>query len=58
MTDFMIYGVTGYTGRIASEQARHLGLRFIVAGRTTTAVTVLASSLHAVSRVFDIDNNE
>ncbi|KFA54546.1 hypothetical protein S40293_08057 [Stachybotrys chartarum IBT 40293] len=58
MTDFMIYGATGYTGRIASEHAKHLGLRFIVAGRTTAAVTELASSLHAPSRVFDIDNNK
>lgn len=58
MTDFMIYGATGYTGRIASEHAKGLGLQLVVAGRSTAKITKLATSLNVSSCAFDLDNDE
>ncbi|KAM3074951.1 hypothetical protein ACMFMG_008356 [Clarireedia jacksonii] len=58
MGDFMIYGATGYTGRIASEYANEIGLKFIVAGRSAAKVTELAFSLNVLFRVFDINNDQ
>ncbi len=33
MQEFMIYGATGYTGRMVAEHARAAGLPFVLAGR-------------------------
>ena len=38
----IIYGATGYTGQLVSEQAKRAGLDFIVAGRDAEKVRVLA----------------
>src|SRR5207247_4991275 len=38
----IIYGATGYTERLASEQAKRAGLDFIVAGRDAEKVRALA----------------
>lgn len=56
--DFMIYGANGYTGRIASEYAKTLGLRFTVAGRSAAKIYKLASSLNTPFRVFDINDDQ
>jgi short subunit dehydrogenase-like uncharacterized protein len=56
MTELMIYGGTGYTGRMASEYAKSLSLNFVLAGRTEAKVKTLASTLNVPHRVFDVDD--
>ena len=41
----MIYGATGYTGRMAAEHATAGGLHPIVAGRGTARLAPLAAEL-------------
>jgi short subunit dehydrogenase-like uncharacterized protein len=56
MPTLLIYGATGYTGRLASLHAKELGLDFIVAGRTSSIKTLeLASELGVSHRQFDIN---
>ncbi|KAH5168048.1 hypothetical protein HBI81_046830 [Parastagonospora nodorum] len=55
MSKLLIYGASGYTGRIASHHAKSLGLDFIVAGRTkSTKAKDLAFELCANYRLFDL----
>lgn len=35
MKTLMIYGANGYTGRMAAEHAKKLGLELVIAGRST-----------------------
>ncbi|KAF2971523.1 hypothetical protein GQX73_g2058 [Xylaria multiplex] len=56
MAEFMIYGATGYTGRIASEHAVSLGLHFILGGRSQCKLAELASQLNTSYLAFDVDN--
>lgn len=53
MNTLMIYGATGYTGRMAVEHAKALGLTFEVAGRNHSRVAALAAELGVPFRVFD-----
>ncbi|GGF85848.1 membrane protein [Azorhizobium oxalatiphilum] len=55
MTKLMIYGATGYTGRMAAAHARKAGLPLILAGRTS-AIVDLAEALQAEPRVFGLDD--
>ncbi|MGI5191621.1 saccharopine dehydrogenase family protein [Promicromonospora sp. CA-289599] len=52
----LIYGATGYTGRLVAERAVHIGLDVTVAGRDTGKVGDLAGSLGIASRVFAVDD--
>ncbi|PYI12198.1 NAD(P)-binding protein [Aspergillus sclerotiicarbonarius CBS 121057] len=54
MASLIIYGATGYTGRMASEQAASIGLDFAIAGRTEQKLKTLASQLQVPYYVFDI----
>jgi short subunit dehydrogenase-like uncharacterized protein len=54
MAPLIIYGATGYTGRIASEHAKSLDLDFLVAGRTEQKLKNLASLLDVPYSVFDV----
>jgi short subunit dehydrogenase-like uncharacterized protein len=56
MEDFMIFGCTGYTGRLVTEYAKSLGLNFIIAGRSENKVQALAARLDVQYRVFDISD--
>ncbi|MFC9030834.1 saccharopine dehydrogenase family protein [Streptomyces arboris] len=59
MTDrryLLIYGATGYTGRLVAEHARSLGLDLIVAGRNQQRVDALAKELEVEGRVFPVDD--
>jgi short subunit dehydrogenase-like uncharacterized protein len=56
MKDLMIFGCTGYTGRLAIEHATSLGIRFIIAGRAEDKVRGLASELNVDYRIFNTDN--
>lgn len=54
----MIYGATGYTGRLACDHAKSLGFDFVVAGRAETKTKGLASSLGVASRTFSLEDAE
>jgi len=41
---WLLYGATGYTGRLIAHEARRLGLRPILAGRDATALGALGSA--------------
>lgn len=55
MNKLMIYGATGYTGRMAAEHAKALGLDVVIAGRTAEKLGVLAEQLGVSYRVFSLD---
>ncbi|KAK3297135.1 Saccharopine dehydrogenase-domain-containing protein [Chaetomium fimeti] len=54
MPELMIYGCTGYTGRLVAEYAKSLGLGFILAGRSENGVRALAARFDARYRAFDL----
>ncbi|EJM27449.1 hypothetical protein PMI24_03071 [Pseudomonas sp. GM25] len=51
----MIYGATGYTGRMAAKHAKALGLDLVIAGRTAEKLQSLAAQLDVPFRVFKPD---
>ncbi|MEN2397487.1 hypothetical protein [Pseudomonas halotolerans] len=55
MKKLMIYGATGYTGRMAAEHAKTLGLDFVIAGRNGGRLQPLAAQLDVAYRVFSPD---
>jgi short subunit dehydrogenase-like uncharacterized protein len=55
MSTLLIYGATGYTGCMAAERAKALGLRFEIAGRNQAHLAALAARLDVPFRVFDAD---
>jgi short subunit dehydrogenase-like uncharacterized protein len=57
MAEFMIYGA-GYTGRLACEYAKSVGLDFILAGRTEDTISELAGTLNVHHRRFTVDDME
>lgn len=57
MTRLMIYGATGYTGRMAADHARAAGLDVILAGRDQARLTELGRMLSAEHRVFELNND-
>jgi short subunit dehydrogenase-like uncharacterized protein len=56
MGTLLIYGATGYTGRMAAERAKALGLKFEIAGRNAERLQVLANTLDVPFRVFSADD--
>lgn len=57
MKTLLIYGATGYTGRMAAERAKALGLNVEIAGRNHHQVAGLAAQLDVPFRVFDVDSD-
>ncbi|PHX41594.1 hypothetical protein AO263_21745 [Pseudomonas sp. NZIPFR-PS5] len=55
MSPLLIYGATGYTGRMAAERAKAQGLVFEIAGRNRHQIEALAAQLGVPYRVFDAD---
>lgn len=53
MSTLLIYGATGYTGRMAAEHAKALGLNFEIGGRSHSPLATLAAHLDVPFRVFD-----
>jgi short subunit dehydrogenase-like uncharacterized protein len=53
MAEWLIYGATGYTGRLIAEKAVAQGLKPVLGGRSH-AVRALATSLGLAARVFDL----
>jgi short subunit dehydrogenase-like uncharacterized protein len=56
MPALMIYGATGYTGRMATLHAKQLGIDVVLAGRTEATVKDFASHLNTPYHVFDVSN--
>lgn len=56
MPKLMIYGATGYTGRMAAQQAHAAGLPPVLAGRSPEPLARLAHELGVEYRVFDLSN--
>lgn len=54
MAELLIYGASGYTGRLISEYAQHLKLDFFVAGRSADRIKEIASTLHVPYAAFDV----
>ena len=52
----LIYGATGYTGKLASLRARDTQLSFEIAGRNPEQVAELADQLDVPFRVFSLDD--
>jgi short subunit dehydrogenase-like uncharacterized protein len=57
MTKLMIYGATGYTGRMAAEHAKAAGTPIVLAGRSEATLAKLASKLGVEYRVFGLDGS-
>ncbi|MDE2930653.1 MAG: saccharopine dehydrogenase NADP-binding domain-containing protein [Chloroflexota bacterium] len=53
---FLIYGATGYSGRLIVEAAVKAGLRPVVAGRDSTKVAALSEKFGLESSVFSVDD--
>lgn len=58
MSRLLIYGAAGYTGRMAAERAKALGLDFEIAGRNAKRLESLAAQLDVPYRVFDTNDAE
>lgn len=56
--DWMIYGASGYTGRLIVEQALDEGPRPILAGRSAARIEALAKETGCPFRVFTLDRVE
>ncbi|MCS7475765.1 saccharopine dehydrogenase family protein [Umezawaea endophytica] len=52
----LIYGATGYTGKLIAHRAREVGLDFAVGGRNADRVTALADELGVPAVVFPVDD--
>jgi short subunit dehydrogenase-like uncharacterized protein len=57
-TTWLIYGATGFTGRLVVAEAIRRGLRPVLAGRSSDAVLALAEELELPARVFTLDSAE
>ncbi|MCE7517573.1 saccharopine dehydrogenase family protein [Vreelandella titanicae] len=55
MNTLLIYGATGYTGQMAAEHAKRLGLDFEIAGRNAERLQTLANRLDVPYREFNAD---
>ncbi len=56
MGKLMIYGATGYTGRLAVERAVELGLDLVVAGRDPARVAAVGEEWGVEARAFGLDD--
>ncbi|MBM7443027.1 trans-acting enoyl reductase family protein [Streptomyces sp. HB132] len=52
----LVYGATGYTGKLVAEHAKESGLDVVVAGRNQERVKVLGEELGVESRAFTVDD--
>ncbi|MGV2125509.1 saccharopine dehydrogenase family protein [Agrobacterium vitis] len=56
MKKMMIYGATGYTGRMVAEHAKSAGAQVVLAGRNEGALAKLAAEHGVEYRVFALDD--
>lgn len=55
---WMIYGATGYTGRLIAEQAKREGLAPVLAGRDRYSLEAVGRELGLTTRAFSLDDPE
>ncbi len=53
---FLIYGASGYTGRITVEQAVKKGLKPTLAGRTESKIKPMAEEFRLEYKIFGLDD--
>lgn len=53
---FLIYGATGYTGKLTARTAKEKGLKPVLAGRNEIKLKAVAESLGFQYRVFDLSD--
>ncbi|KAL2068183.1 hypothetical protein VTL71DRAFT_16281 [Oculimacula yallundae] len=58
MSDLIIYGATGYTGRLSAANAKKQGLKFTIAARNEKGLKELAAELGVPFLVFSVDERE
>lgn len=58
MTKLMIYGATGYTGRMVAEHAKAHGTPLVLAGRSEAPLARLAAEVGVEYRVFSLDDTD
>lgn len=58
MKKLLIFGATGYTGRMAAEHARASGLALVLAGRSAEPLATMAHQLGAEFRVFGVEDGK
>lgn len=56
MGTLLVYGATGYTGRMASQYAAESGTPIILAGRDESKLATLGAELNAPYKVFSLDD--
>jgi short subunit dehydrogenase-like uncharacterized protein len=56
MKKLLIYGATGYTGRMAATRAKEMGLDMVIAGRNESKLSELASGWEVEHRVLALDD--
>lgn len=56
MKTLLIYGATGYTGRMIAKQAKAAGLDFVLAGRNSAKLDELAKSLNVGATAFALQD--
>ncbi|MBI2920124.1 MAG: saccharopine dehydrogenase NADP-binding domain-containing protein [Planctomycetes bacterium] len=56
MAEFLLYGATGFTGRLIAARAVELGLRPVLGGRSAWPLSGLARSLGLAHRVFGLED--
>ena len=54
--DWMIYGATGYTGRLIAKEAVRRGLKPVLGGRNADALEEMGAELKLPYRVLSLDN--
>lgn len=55
MNAWLLYGATGYTGKLIAQEAVRRGLRPVLAGRSKEKVQLLAEELELDFRIFELD---
>jgi short subunit dehydrogenase-like uncharacterized protein len=56
MAKLMIYGATGYTGRMAAKHSKAAGTRIVLAGRNKATLSKLSAELGVEYRVVGLDD--
>lgn len=52
----LLYGATGYTGKIVADRAKALHIDFEIAGRDASKIQALAKKLNVGYHIFDVDD--
>ena len=55
--NFMIYGATGYTGKLVAKAAKEAGLKPLLAGRNEAKLKAMAAPLGFEYRAFELENS-